>query len=225
MYASRTDPAQNGRVIRRFTVLGAIFVALVVGDVSARGFVEAKATERAQLEAPPGSVVSASVGGFPFVPPLLLGGSVSQVGIHLKNVSAGVIVFASVDLKLRGVDLDRGLLLKDRKVRILDIDKGSVEVILTEKALGDALHVPVTMADGQISVMILRTAFSVTPTITADGKLTLTGAAGRALTLPIPKLDFVPCLGEVTVLAGRMRLSCEITAVPPALVDAVEQAS
>ena len=37
--------------------------------------------------------------------------------------------------------------------------------------------------------------------------------------------DYVPCLGEITVLAGRLRLSCEINDVPPALVDAVEAAS
>jgi hypothetical protein len=165
------------------------------------------------------------VGGFPFIPPLLLGGSVSQVGIHLENVTADVITFATVDLHLRGVKLDRNRLFKDRKVRILDIDKGSIDVTVTQRALSDALHVPVTIADGTVSVAILQKSFSVTPSITANGKLTLTGAAGRSLTLTIPKLDYVPCLGEITGLAGRLELSCEINDVPPALVDAVESAS
>lgn len=212
-------------MFRRFAFIGVVLVALVVGDMSARAFVEAKATQRAQLEAPPGAVVSASVGGFPFLPPLLLGGSVSQVGVHLENVKATVVTFASVDLKLRGVELDRTRLFKDRKVRILDIDKGTIDVSVTQQALSDALRVPVTISDGAVSVRILQRAFSVTPAITAEGKLTLTGAAGRSLTLSIPKLDYVPCFGEVTVLAGRLRFTCEIDNVPAALVDAVEGAS
>lgn len=193
--------------------------------MSVRGFVEAKATERAQLEAPPGSVVTASVGGFPFVPPLLLGGKVSQVGVHLENVAAGAVTFATVDLELRGVELDRNRLITSRKVRILDIASGTIDVVLTQQALSDALRVPVTIADGAVSVTVLQKAFAVTPSISADGKLTLTGAAGRTLTLAIPKHPYVPCLGEITVLAGRLRLSCEITNVPAALVDAVEEAS
>lgn len=212
-------------MIRRFVFLGVVAAALVIGDVSARAFVEAKATERAQLEAPPGSTVSASIGGFPFVPPLVLGGSVSQVGIHLENVDAQVVAFATVDLKLRGVELDRGRLFKDRKVRVVDIDRGTIDASITQEALTKALRVPVKIADGVVSVEVLGRTFSATPSITAEGKLSLSGAAGRALTLAIPKLDYMPCFGEITVLAGRLRLSCEISDVPAALVDAVELAS
>ncbi len=215
----------NGAMIRRFVTLGIVAALLVVGDVSARAFVETKATQRAQLEAPPGSVVTASIGGFPFIPPLMLGGKVSQVGVHLENVTANVVTFATVDLHLHGVELDRAKLFKDRKVRIIDISSGSIDVTVTQQALTSALHVPVSIADGQMTVTILQKSFSVTPSISANGKLTLTGAAGRSLTLTIPKLDYVPCLGEITVLAGRLRLSCEIQDVPPALVDAVEGAS
>lgn len=212
-------------MIRRFVTLGILAALLVVGDVSARAFVESKATQRAQLEAPPGSVVSASIKAFPFIPPLLLGGRVSQVGVHIENVTADVITFATVDLRLRGVKLDRDRLLKDRKVRVVDIDKGTVKATVTQEALTNALHVPVTISDGQVSVKILQKSFSVSPSITATGKLTLTGAAGRSLTLTIPKLDYVPCLSEIEARAGRLVLSCEINDVPPALVDAVENAS
>lgn len=196
-----------------------------MADVSIRAFVQARATERAQAEAPPGATVSTSVGGFPFVPSLLFAGSVSQVGVHLENVKAAPLVFGSVDVELRGVKLDRGMLLQERRVKIVDIDSGSIDVVITQGALSDALNVPVSIAGGAVSVTILQRSFAVTPSITPEGRLSLTGAAGRTLTLSLPKLDYVPCFGEITVLAGRLRFSCAITEVPPALVDAVADAS
>lgn len=211
----------NDQVIRRFTILGAVLAALVVGDMSARAYVETKATERAQLEAPPGSTVSASIGGFPFIPPLLLGGKVSRVGVHIETVKAGPVVFAAVDLKLRGVELDRNRLLQDRKVKIVDIDSGTIDVTITQQALNNVLPIAVTIADGAITAGRL----DLTPAISRDGKLTFT-ALGRTIPpIQLPKLDYVPCFGEITVLAGRLRLSCEIDEVPAALVDAVNNAS
>jgi len=191
--------------------------------VAARGFVENTVNARAQQEAPPGTSVSASIGGFPFLPRLLLAGEVSKADIHLENIDAnGAIVFAEVDIDLRGVHLDRSRLFNDRKARITAIDHGRVTATVTAAALGDALRVPVKMADGVISVTVLGQDVRVTPKVT-DGRLTLTGELGRSFTLAIPKTDFVPCVGEVTVEDGQMRLSCEIDDVPPALLDAVQQ--
>ena len=136
-----------------------------------------------------------------------------------------MISLASVDVRLRGVKIERNRLLNDRKVQITGIDKGTVDVTLTQEALGDALHVPVTIANGAVSIVILSRSFTVTPSITPEGRLTFSGAQGRSLTVSIPKLDYVPCFGDITVLAGRLRLSCEIDVVPAALVDAVEGAS
>lgn len=190
--------------------------------MAARGFVEETVNTRAEAEAPPETSVSAAIGGFPFLPRLLLRGEVSRADIHIENIDAnGVIVFAEVDIDLRGVHLDRGRLINDRKARISSIDHGTVRATITASALGAALRVPVEMAEGVITVTVLRQKVQVTPQV-RNGRLTLTGSLGRAFALTIPATDFVPCMGDVEVEDGRMRVSCEIEEVPPALLDAVQ---
>ncbi|MBA2609430.1 MAG: DUF2993 domain-containing protein [Actinobacteria bacterium] len=209
-------------MIRRFVKLGLLVALLGVGDVTARAFIEAKVDARAQAEAPPGSNVDTSIGGFPFVPRLLLSSSISDVDVHLENVNATVITFATVDIDLKGVELDRAKMLAP-KARITKIDHGTVQAVLTQEALSDALHVPVTIADGVVSVAVLSQTIPVTPGVDANGSLTLQAdGLSRTFTLKIPKTDYVPCIGEVTVLAGRIRFSCEIQEVPPALLDAAQ---
>ncbi len=209
--------------MRRLIALS-VFVALLgVGDYSARAFAQSKVNERAQQEAPPGSTASATVGGFPFLPRLLLSSKVSHVGVHVENVSAKVITFAAVDLDLSGVKLDRNRLLNDRKARIISIDHGTVAAVITQEALSEALRVPVTIANGQMSVTVLGKPIAVTPGVSNNGRLTLTGTGiASAFTLAIPATDYMPCISDVTVLAARIRLSCEIDEIPPALLDAAQ---
>ena len=212
-------------MIRRLIKLGVVVALLGVGDVTARAYIETKVDARAQAEAPPGSEIDTSIGGFPFVPRLLLASTVSHVGVHIENVNATVITFATVDIDLRGVELDRSKMFA-RKARITSIDSGTVEVVVTQEALGDALHVPIRIADGVVSVTILGKAVPVTPGVDGDGSLTLQAdGVARTLTLKIPKTDYVPCIGDVTVLAGRIRFSCEIQDIPPALLDAAQISS
>lgn len=209
---------------RRLILLGVVLAALVGADVVARGYVETTVNTRAKAEAPPDTSISASIRGFPFLPRLLLGSEVKRADIHIQNIKADVLAFAVVDINLWGVHLDRGRLMNDRKARITAIDHGTVTATVTADALGDALRVPVKMADGVITVRVLNQQVTVTPKVT-NGRLTLTGALGRSFSLVIPSTDFVPCVGEVSVEEGRMRLSCEIHDVPPALLDAVQNAS
>ncbi len=209
-------------MIRRLVKLGFLVALLGVGDVTARAFIEEKVDARAQAEAPPGSNVDTSVGGFPFVPRLLQSSSISDVDVHLENVNATVLTFATVDIELKGVELARAKMLA-RKARITKIDHGTVQAVLTQEALSDALHVPVTIAGGVVSVKVLGQTLAVTPSADANGSLTLQAdGLERSFTLKIPKTDYVPCIGEVTVLAGRIRFSCEIQEVPPALLDATQ---
>jgi hypothetical protein len=190
--------------------------------VATRGFVSAAVTERAQQQAPSGSTVSASVGGFPFLPPLLFGGRVDRASVHVENITAKVVVFATVDVKLIGVHLDRGKLIDDRKARITKIDSGTVTAVVTADALSNALRVPVKMAGGQITVTVAGTDVALTPRV-AGGKLTLTGSLGNSFSLAIPPTSYVPCVTDVSVHDGRMVLSCTIHDVPPALFDVVQR--
>jgi hypothetical protein len=157
--------------------------------------------------------VSASVGGFPFLPRVVLASEVSSVGLHLENVQAEAIVFASIDIDLDGVHFDRGQLLNDRKARITSIDHGTVTATITDDALSTALGgVPVTMTPGVLTVAGVR----VTPTATRRG-LSVGAFA-------VPENKFVPCVSEVEVIEGALVASCELENIPPALLDVVQDA-
>jgi DUF2993 family protein len=193
-------------------MLGVVAALLVGGDVAARGFVSATVQNRAQQEAPQGSSVSADVGGFPFVPPLLLGGNVSHASVHVANLQADALVFSSVDVDLSGVHLDRGRLINDRKARITKIDHGKVAAVITAKALSDALHgVPVEMTAGKLTIA----GISIAPSV-RNQRLTVGGFA-------IPLTDYMPCVSAVAIQDNEMELSCEFNEIPPALLDAVQR--
>jgi hypothetical protein len=205
-------------------MLGVVAALLVGGDVAARGFVSSTITNRAQQEAPSGSTVTASVGGFPFIPPLLMHGDVSQASVHVENITASTLVLASVDIDLHGVHLDRGRLINNRKARITKIDHGTVRAVVTQEALSNALHVPTKMTGGQIVLTVAGVDVPVTPHV-VDGHLTLTGSVGHSFTLAIPSSGYVPCITDVAVQDGKMELSCTIHDVPPALLDTIQKVS
>jgi hypothetical protein len=149
---------------------------------------------------------------------------VSHAGVHVANITTDTLVFAEVNVDLHGVRLDRARLFGDRKARITSIDHGTITAIVTQQALTAALHVPVTMAQGAISLAVAGQDIPVTPRVNANGRLTLTGALSRPFALAIPASDYIPCVSNVAVLAGKLQLSCEIHEVPPALLDAVQNA-
>jgi hypothetical protein len=198
-------------VIRRLFPLGVIAVLLLGADVATRGFVSAAISDRAQRQAPSGATVSASVGGFPFLPPLVFGGRVDRASVHVENLSAKVVVFAEVDMTLVGVELDRGELIGDRKARITKIDRGTVRAVVTAESLSRALHVPVVMTPGRVTAA----GVVVTPTV-RNQRLAIGG-------LTIPPTRYMPCVSDVSVEDGRMELSCTIHDVPPALLDAAQR--
>jgi hypothetical protein len=198
-------------VIRRLVMLGVVVALLGGADLAARGFVSATVENRAQQEAPQGSTVSADVGGFPFVPPLLLGGNVSHASVHVANLQASALVFSRIDIDLSGVHLDRGRLINDRKARITKIDHGKVTAVITATALSDALHgVPVEMTAGKLTIA----GVNITPSV-RNRRLSVGG-------FTIPLTDYMPCVSAVAIDNNQMELSCEINDVPPALLDAVQ---
>jgi hypothetical protein len=199
-------------VIRRLFTLGVVAAVLLGADLTARGFVSSAMTHRAQQEAPAGSTVTASVRGFPFLPPLLLGGTVKGARVHVANLTADVLVFSEIDVDLTGVHLDRGKLINDRKARITSIDHGTISATITADELSKALRgVPVVMTEGKMTVAGL----TVTPSV-RNRRLAI-----GAFTVPLS--NYMPCVSSVSVKSGEMELACTINEIPPALLDAVQR--
>jgi hypothetical protein len=209
--------------MKKLVVLTLIVAALVGADVSAKAFAQTKLQERAR-QSLPGADVSAHIRSFPFLPRILLNGHVSEVDFTVRGVEAGGLNLTTVDVDLSGVQLDRDLLLKKRKAELVGISQGVVAVDLTAAQLSDAIHHTVRIAAGQVSVSVGGRYLDAA--LTGSNSAIVVRVAGLGpLVVPVPRADLVPCLANVTVLSGRVRASCAIDKIPPALFTAVNAAN
>lgn len=195
-----------------------VFVALLTGvDIGARTIAAEQLERRAQDEAPRGTEASASISSFPFLGRLLVLSDMRRVGIELRNVAAPGLVFSRVHLDLRGVSIDRGRLISDQDAEITDIDSGVVTVEVSQEALSEKLGVPVVIASGRVTATVGGQQVSATASVD-EGVLVLDVGPLPPLRAAIPTTNYAPCVGDLTLLAGRARFRCTIDEVPPALV-------
>jgi hypothetical protein len=191
-------------------------------DIGARQWAEGQIETRARAELPSQVSVAVHIRGFPFLLPLLVAGKVSEADGHFENVPAGALTLSAVDVELHGVRINRHKLFNDRKVEIERIDRGTVSIEISAAVLSRALGgVPVAIANGQLRVTVGGVT-AVAGLSVRDNALVF-DVAGVVQRVAIPKTALVPCATNVTVLAGRVRLTCTIHDVPPALLGAANR--
>lgn len=202
-------------------VLVVLYVAadLVVLNM-ARTALQSEATKRA----PEATTVETRLEGFPFLLTALTTGKVRAVGATFRQVDVGGLGFDSIDVEVDGPVADRAVLLRERRMELVAIDKATVSAEVTDAAVTKLLGVPVHFAPGAATVDVAGR--SVTATVVTRGRTIVFGARGASLApVPLPRQDLLPCSPAVQVMAGRLRLSCSFTEIPPALVQAVSQAA
>jgi hypothetical protein len=205
--------------VRRLLIVLTVMAGLGIGgDVVARNWAETQIESRARAEFPAEVSVSAHVRGFPFVPRLLLGGKVSEVDAHFEQVPAGSLTLAAVDVALNGVRVDRDVLLSERRVELVSISEGRLSIEITAATLSKAIGLPVEISGGEIRLKVTGKQ-SVAKAVIRGNDLVLS-VAGIEKRIPIARTRLIPCAADVTVLSGRVRLSCVIHELPPALLRA-----
>lgn len=203
--------------MRKLVVLGVLAALLVAADMTARRVAEAKVEDRARAEATDARSVHARIRSFPFLARLLLDGSVSEVDVHLVQVTSGRLDLAAVDVDLHGVLLDRGALLSG-VAELHGIDRGTVTVDLDAAAIGRVLHLPVTIANGEVRVRFLGVNVVARPEAGPDGSLVLRAGRLPPLRISLTRSRLVSCAAaRATVEGDRVRLSCDVTEIPPGL--------
>jgi hypothetical protein len=204
------------KLIVAVVVLAVVAGLLAVGDVAARRYAESRIEQQIDHR-DAGASSSVHISSFPFVPRLLLFGRVEKITAHVKHVSVSSLTLDQVDLTVTGVKLDRNQLFH-RNVVVKSIRTGTVSAVLTEQAVEDVLHLPVTFGDGSVQLTVGGVTLGVSVAV-VDNQLRLS-AAGQELTVPIPVLPVLPCVAGVTVEPGRLILSCTFHQVPTALLQA-----
>lgn len=184
--------------------LVAVFVVGLIADIGLKALAEAQIESTATRESE-GASADAAIPVFPFLPPLLLSGQVDEVSLRLVDVPAGPATFDRLDFDLQGVEISRRALLRDRRVELVAIDRGSVSAVVQLPAVARA--VPLNGLTARVS----------------GRSIVLRGPRGIAVSIPLPADRYLPCQGEAQVESGAVRVTCTLEEIPPALVEAINQ--
>lgn len=189
-----------------------LLLVLVVLDVVAKGFVEARVEDefrnggRIQVED-----ADFAIDSFPFVARMAAFGEVSAT-LHLEGIQERGVTIDAFDLEVDGLVFDR-VSAFNGDVQVTDLDQATTTVTLSEGTIGDAVGIPVDVAaDGTVTAGEV----TVTPAM-EGGELVLTGEGVGRTAVPFPIARFLPCDPEVAVWPGQdeVTLTCVTEQLPP----------
>jgi len=142
---------------------------------------------------------------------------VSHIRVTAAEVTAERLTFARVSVDLSDVTFDRGSLVSQRTVVLTSLRRGTAEAEMTQDRLSDVLGVPVTLDAGRVRLRVGGQMVTANAVV-SDNTLRLTVAGLSVPALRIPKLSLLPCVADAVILAGRIRLSCQVDTLPAELV-------
>lgn len=176
-------------------------------DVGARHLATSKVQQRVSQSVPEASGVHAWIRSFPFLK-VGLNGHVDEIGVRAARVVEKPLVFTDVSVDLRGVRLSVSQLATWAQIDVTHIDRGTIELTVTESSLAQALPPQAAAA-----------ASGATVSINAAARQLVISVPGLApVDLPLPKADLLPCTPQVTQSADRITLGCQFTQVPSAFI-------
>lgn len=190
---------------------------LIAADVGVRSVAESQLRDRVAAAVTPAGPTSARISSFPFVVRLLTSGDVSRIRVAAADVTVERLTFATVSVDLQDVTLDRTRLFSERRIVLLSLGKGTATAELTQDRLSQALGVPLTLSAGRIGVRVAGQEVTAKASV-SDNTLRVSVAGLSVPALRIPALPLLPCVADAVVLAGRIRLTCQVDHVPPELV-------
>lgn len=178
---------------------------------------ESQLEERVRATVQPTGATTAHIESFPFLGRFLTSGSVSRIRVSAADVTAERLTFARVSLDLREVTFDRDSLLSDRQVILESLRRGTAEAEVTEDELSERLGVPVSLEAGRARVRVAGQLVTAAASV-RDNTLRLAVSGLSVPTLRIPRLSVLPCVADAEILAGRVRLSCQVDELPAELL-------
>jgi hypothetical protein len=210
-----------------------LLLALIVGDRAAKGWAEGKLAERAAAYYPPGARSSASIHSFPFLGRLLFNGSIPRVDVDLEDVRFQAVLVPRLSLRVSEVQLDRGELF-DGRVKLEDIGRGQMVATIEGSSLARATGFDVRFKPGEVEVHQKIQGVDVVAKgqVSVKGNVvTVTPTSVQGLSVPlsrfaisyrIPGIEILPCQADVEIVHNAIELSCDVTDIPAALVQAAQ---
>jgi LmeA-like phospholipid-binding len=210
-----------------------IVLALIVGDQAAKGWAESQLAERAAAYYPPGAGSSASIHSFPFIGRLLISGSVPRVDVNLDDLRIQEVLIKQLSIHVTAVQLNRSDLFHG-KVHLDDVGQGKIVATIDGPSLGRAAGLDLRFAPGEVTVHEKIQGVDVTAkgTVAVKGNtVSVTPKSVQGLDVPpsrlavsyrIPGIEILPCQADVKIIENGIVVSCNVTDIPPALVQAAQ---
>jgi len=203
--------------VRKLVLLAVVVGLLVAADIGVRSVAESQLRDRVAASVQAAGPTTARIESFPFLGRLLTSGAVSHIRIAAAEVTADRLTFARVSLDLEDVTFDRSSLLSQRTLVLTSLRRGAAVAEVTQDRLSALLGVPVTLEPGRARVRVAGQMITAQASVT-DNTLRVTVAGLSLPALRIPKTSLLPCVADAAVLAGLVRLTCEVDKLPPELV-------
>lgn len=192
-------------MLRGLVVVAGLGLAVgVVAELMAPGVVEAGIEDTVRARTGEQAQVEAEASGSPFLPGLLLDGRIEQVEITLRELAGHGLAIGTASIRVESIHLDRAAMYRG-DVRITDVDRGEVVIVVDEREIADTLGSPVEL-DPEL-VELVGTALEVAGTTVLD--------------LPVDR-DLMPCEPDLEVDPPHVRLSCAFEGIPGVLRTAGE---
>jgi hypothetical protein len=200
--------------MRKLIVAALILVLLLsAGDVAARLYTQ-RQLERRIDDNVPGAQAKVRIAGFPFLWSALVNGRMNTFTAHLAQARQEDFVLDRVDIVATGVRINRSKLLHDRQLEVDRVDTGTVTADMNQADLDRLVGLDVTLGDGvaHIAGGTVGGAIEI-----VNNRLNITNGS-KPISIPIPPLPMLPCVGRVTIVPGHLHTSCIFHQVPAALL-------
>ena len=221
----KSQPGAAGRPLKKLIVLAALLVAiLLVGDLLARAYAEGNIERAVEQRTDQIGHVEADIDSFPFTGRLLVTGEVPHLTITARDLSGeGTDVLEALRLDVHGLEINRSVLLDERRVRVTDVDRVTIVAeldggVLT--SLAREVGLDLVVVDDGVELSGLGTTLRAGVAV-ADGLVTLSAPPLPPLSIPLPPARLFPCEGSAAVVDGDVMVECETDALPEVVLDAI----
>lgn len=209
--------------VRRVIYLVVLLGLLAVVDVAAKAWAEHQIEELAERQFQGAASIDVEFSGFPFLGRLLLLGEVDAMDVTLREVARQGLTYGTAGVRLTGIEIDRGALISDRELRLLDLDTGTAFAEITQEELSRITGQAVTLRPGVAEVAVAGQVVQAGVSVEA-GQVVIRPVSAPPVPVAVPSFEFLPCASRATVLSGRVRLSCAVDTIPAPLVRAASDA-
>lgn len=196
-----------------------VLVAGVAGEVVVPPRIEEAIEERVTEEVPEAGAVRAELDSFPVVARGLATGEVERLVVTLEDVSLPEIEIDSVEVEMTDIEVERRALF-DGEVDLERIDRGTLDAVVTEAALEDALPgdvVDLDLAPGRAEATVAGQTVGSDVTV-SDGQVIFDLGRLPDVSVALPGPEFFPCPLQGEVVDGAVRLGCTLERVPDYLL-------